>query len=46
MLENQLQQPKLQKVTCRLLIDSIYNKIKGAIVVIKHIVNQLDYIEG
>jgi hypothetical protein len=41
MLENQLQKPKLQKVTCRLLIDSIYNKFTGAIVARKHIVNQL-----
>ncbi len=32
MPENQLQKPKLEKVTCRLLLDSIYNKLKGAIV--------------
>ncbi len=46
MLENQLQKPKLQKVTYKLLIDSIYNKFKVAIVARKQIVNQLAYIEN
>jgi hypothetical protein len=39
MLENQLQKPKLQKVTWRLLANSTNNIFKGAMVVSGHIVN-------
>jgi hypothetical protein len=41
MLENQLQKPKLQKVTWMLLTNSTNNIFKGAMVLSGHIINQL-----